>query len=180
MHICFIIIFTLSRSKIKIFRMVRAGKLKSGASKKTNRWQASSTSNAKTNHFRKAAMIKKGLIKVLRGILLITFFLARILTDHKNQYCRGMSTVHFSHTCSVKILARKKVMKQKLPLEKGESGSVRDSASGLTKERLKVLDKMTGQPHREDDEGKFDKFKFYLLFALYLLFQTEFERNLKI
>ena len=43
--------------------MVRAGKLKSGAAKKVNRWQASSTSNAKTNHFRRAAMVKKGLIK---------------------------------------------------------------------------------------------------------------------
>ena len=81
-------------SKIKIFRMVRAGKLKSGASKKTNRWQASSTSNAKTNHFRKAAMIKKGLIKVLRGILLVTFFLARIRIEHIDGICRGFSTLH--------------------------------------------------------------------------------------
>ena len=56
-------------------------------------------------------------------------------------------------------------MDQKLPLGKGESGSVRDSASGLTKERLKVLDKMTGQPHREDDEGKFDQLEFCLVFG---------------
>ena len=57
-------------------------------------------------------------------------------------------------------------MKQKLSRrKKGESGSVRDSASGLTKERLKVLDKMTGQPHREDDEGKFDKLEFSLRFS---------------
>ena len=43
--------------------MVRAGKLKSGAAKKVNRWSSSSSSNAKSSRFRHSAMAKKGLIK---------------------------------------------------------------------------------------------------------------------
>ena len=43
--------------------MVRAGKLKSGAAKKVNRWSSSSTANARTNRHRREAMAKKGLIK---------------------------------------------------------------------------------------------------------------------
>jgi len=43
--------------------MVRAGKLKSGVSKKVNRWGSSSSSNAKSSRFRHSEMAKKGLIK---------------------------------------------------------------------------------------------------------------------
>ena len=49
--------------KQPVFRMVRAGKLKSGAAKKVNRWSSSSTANARTNRHRREAMAKKGLIK---------------------------------------------------------------------------------------------------------------------
>merc|ERR1711962_1853838 len=80
-------------------RMVRAGKLKSGAAKKVNRWSSSSTSNARTNRHRREAMAKKGLIKNYE--------------EH--------------------------------------------DPKGLSKDKLRLLDKMTGADTREDEDIPIDE-----------------------
>ena len=71
--------------------MVRAGKLKSGAAKKVNRWSSSSSSNPTLKRHRDSAMARKGTLKNFQqGASGLTADGLRVLdqmTGAKPRYC---------------------------------------------------------------------------------------------